>query len=66
MVTNYSKNLEIDYIIKRRSKHKINQKVFNQLLVQLTLDEEQILKENYGKKAGKSRFGSDKSIDIPK
>ena len=62
-IINYSKNLEIDYIIKRRSKHKINQKVFNQLLVELTLDEEQILKENYGKKPKFFGCGSNDPFD---
>jgi 5'-3' exonuclease len=55
LINNYNDTLNIDYIINRNSKNKINQNIFNQLIQELSIDEEQILKENYLK--DEKRFG---------
>ena len=45
----YNKHFEIRYIIDRTKDDKINQDFFNELIDECGIDEEQILKENYGK-----------------
>ena len=51
----YNKNLKIRYMIDRTLKNKINQQFFNELIDECGIDEEQILKENYGK--NNKKFG---------
>ena len=63
LLDNFAENLKIEYLIKRNSTQKINQVFFNKLIDELAIDEEQILKENYGKKTRFYKCGSSDPFD---